>query len=46
MPQDKEIIENLIKINENIERLIDLVIRVHNYRAPWYQSINKQEEEK
>ena len=39
MSINKEIVDSLEKINANIERLIAIVVKAHNFRAPWYQSI-------
>lgn len=42
MSKEQEIIENLVKINQTLEQLIEVIVRIHNYRAPWYQNIDKQ----
>lgn len=39
MSTNKEIVDSLEKINANIERLIAIVVKAHNFRAPWYQNI-------
>lgn len=45
MSNNKQVVEKLEKINTNIERLIALVVKIHNFRAPWYQNIAGEEKE-